>query len=489
MFRLIQAMHLINLMKRLQEIKKDTLAKGIVLLFFTLGSVTMLPAQTLEDYLQEASIQNPGIKAAYSRYEASLEKAKQPGLPDPEFQAGLLLKPMERFMGYQRTDLRLMQMFPWFGMLSAQQQEGQHMAQAQYWHFDEEKNQLLLEVKSTWYEMMWLQGELQLAEQTVNYLRQYESLALTQFQAGNSQSLPNSSWSSNLPSSTSQTSSKGMEGMATSSTPNPMKSGPMTGTTMSTPSLGMQAVLQLRLQINEWEAVIQQLLANKEVARMKFNQVLSRPMDASVTLPTTWENPIMEVEKKEYLERIRTLNPMIGMVAAERLALEQQEKMARLEGKPMLGLGVNYIPFSPRIDNGMSMGGQDMVMPMATLSLPIYRKKITSKINEVALNREAAKLDQEQTEIQLAKAWLTVFQNWEENERNLLLYQEQIALVKQQIELMEASFSAGNSSLSEVLQTQQILVEYQKKQLFAQYQQQLSIARLEALAPSPFLSN
>jgi outer membrane protein TolC len=54
---------------------------------------------------------------------------------------------------------------------------------------------------------------------------------------------------------------------------------------------------------------------------------------------------------------------------------------------------------------------------------------------------------------------------------------------------MEASFSAGNSSLSEVLQTQQILVEYQKKQLFAQYQQQLSIARLEALAPSPFLSN
>jgi len=122
--------------------------------------------------------------------------------------------------------------------------------------------------------------------------------------------------------------------------------------------------------------------------------------------------------------------------------------MARLEGKPMLGLGVNYIPFSPRIDKGMSMGGQDMVMPMATLSLPIYRKKITSKINEVALHREAAKLDQEETEIQLAKAWLTVFKTWEENERNLLLYQEQIALVKQQIEkiVLSAKYCKPNKS-------------------------------------------
>jgi len=313
-------------MKRKQEIRKNTLAKSLVLLFFSLGSVTMLPAQTLEDYLQEASIQNPRVKAAYSRYEASLEKAKQPGLPDPEFQAGLLLKPMERFMGYQRTDLRLMQMFPWFGMLSAQQQEGQHMSQAKYLQYEEEKNQLLFEVKSTWYEMIWLQGELQLAEETVNYLKQYESLALTQFQAGTSQSLPNSFNSPNLPSGTSQTSSKGMDGMGTSSMPNPMKSGPMTGTTMATPSLGMQAVLQLRLQINEWEAVIQQLQANKEVARMKFNQLLSRPMDAAVALPSTWENPILEVEKKEYLERIRTINPMIGMLAAERMALESNKK-------------------------------------------------------------------------------------------------------------------------------------------------------------------
>jgi outer membrane protein TolC len=56
-----------------------------------------------------------------------------------------------------------------------------------------------------------------------------------------------------------------------------------------------------------------------------------------------------------------------------------------------------------------------------------------------------------------------------------------VALIQQQIQLLETSFTTGAVSLQELLQTQQLLLEYQEKQLLAQYQGHQSLARLEAL--------
>ena len=66
-------------------------------------------------------------------------------------------------MGNQTADFRLMQMFPWFGMLPTQKEEAYLMGQAEYQLFLEEKNRLFFEVKSTWNKLLLLQGEQQLA--------------------------------------------------------------------------------------------------------------------------------------------------------------------------------------------------------------------------------------------------------------------------------------------------------------------------------------
>ena len=446
----------------------------------------LVKAQALEEYLQQATSTNPGLKASYERYQAASERVNQVSLPDPEFQVGVFLRPMERFMGVQTADTRLMQEFPWFGMLRTQKEEAYQMAQVAYFEYMEEKNQLLLQLRSTWQELMLLQGQNQLTQANLEYLKKYEELALLQYSAGSSPTSAPTPFLNPISTQVTVSSTGGSQmtqmGGSNSASSSPTKmTASMPRTTMNAGISGMSSVLQIRLQVKELEARIQQLQSNSELLRIQFNQVLGRPMTAAIQLPETWEQPTLLLEKQEYLDKILQNHPMLSMYASENLALAHQGKMAKLEGKPMIGAGVKYMPFSPRIENGMSMGGYDMVMPMVSLSLPIYRKKIAAKIKEVELLQGATILKQQETQNDLSLSWAAAFRDWEDSKRQLTLYSEQVALIQQQIQLLETSFTTGSVSLQELLQTQQLLLEYQEKQLLAQYQGHQSLARLEAL--------
>ena len=461
--------------------------RGLGGFLFLLLSIS-LRAQTLDDYLIKAAENNPGLKASYARYQAVAERVNQPGLPDPELQAGFFFEPMERFMGNQTADFRLMQMFPWFGMIGTQKEEANQMAMAQYQLFLEEKNQLFFQLKSTWYDLIRLKEEIKISQENLVYLRKYEELALIRFQAGTSSLSPAPTQPLQQPavSSTSAGSSSGMSGMGGNSSnamsnPSPMNSG-MNSAPMGSSASGMNSVLQIRLQIRELENTIEQLQANLEPLQIKFNQLLNREIRAEIALPDQLEKPVLSLEKQEILDSIRQNNPMLAMYQAEIGAYEQQGKMARLEGRPMLGAGVNYMIFTPRLENDMPMGGENMVMPMVTMTLPIYRKKINSKIKESEFLKESALLDRQKTENLLAMEWANAFRNWEESERNLRLYEDQIQLINQQIQLLETSFISNATGLEEVLRANQQLLEYKQKRINALNQQQQSLAQLETLA-------
>lgn len=463
----------------------------VFLLLLTLFGTPTLQAQSLEDYLLEAAKNNPGLQAAYAQYQATAEQVNQVSMPNPEFQAGVFLRPMERFMGNQSTDLRLMQMFPWRGMLTSQKEEAYQMGQAEYFRFLDKKNQLFLEVKSTWLEMLLRQGELKLTQQTLDYLNKQESLLLVNYQVGNSAWPSSPTPSMPLPQPIRSTGS-GMSGMGNAATPesaSPEMTSGMPAPSMTSASVGMAGLLQLKLQRNEQETTLMQLQENLAVLKIQFNQLLNRPIDSPISLPEQLDAASLPLEKQAYLEKIKESNPMLAMFAAEKSALAQQQKMAQLEGRPMLGAGVNYMTFSPRIENGMPMGGNNMTMPMLTLSLPIYRKKIDSKIKEASLLQQAVEFEKKETENRLAMQWAAAFRSWEESNRNLNLYQEQVALIDQQLQLLESGLATGKSSLLDVLQLQQQELEYKRKVLYATYQGHQSLQQLEALIQNSSISS
>ncbi len=418
--------------------------------------ISNIQAQTLEDHLQTAAENNPEVQAYLYDYMAALEKVPQVGtLPDPELSLGLFLRPMERFMGNQNADLLLMQMFPWFGTLRTQKDEASKMALASYEAFRTVRNQLFFEVRVTWYELYRLNEETRITKEHLKILEKYERLALVRYQSGSRNS---------------------------GGTPSPSNPGMnASGAGMRSTSRGMSDVLRIKLEMNELENNLALLADTQEALIAEFNQLLNRDPEEAVIIPEQLPDASLGMGREELLDSIKTYNPRLKMLDAEGAAYSAQEKMAELEGRPMMGAGVNYMAFSPRPENGMNMGGNNMVMPMVKITLPIYRKKFKAQKKAAEINQEATLKRKENTSNQLSIQWRNALRDWDDADRRLGLYQKQTDLAQQTLDLLMTTYANDGNAFEDLLSVQQQLLEYELKLIMAIVDKHKSVANLENL--------
>lgn len=466
--------------------------KIAILILFYFGYLTISFSQNLEEYLKVAAENNPELQAYFNEYLASMEKVPQVGaLPDPELTMGFFIKPMERFMGNQQADIQLMQMFPWFGMLKTQKDEAGKMALARYELFQDARNSLFYQVKATWYEMYRLEEDIRITEENLSILEQYERLALIRFQSAGTGSGTGSSGMSEKPtmskSSSTSTSMGGMSGgmasgtSAQRSTQNNSSMGAALSMDGGSNS-GMSDVLRVRIEIKALENRLALLKDSRLPLQAEFNQLLNRDYNQQVIVADTLTDVSFPFERMAILDSITQNNPMLKMLDAEVEAYEAQKKMAKLEGRPMLGAGVNYMPFSPRTENGMPMGGNDMVMPMIRLSIPIYRKKYTALQKEAELKQLAVQQRRENSVNLLLTQWSNAMRNLDDAVRRTKLYRGQTDLAQQTLNLLMTGYATDGRDFEEVLRVQQQLLDYQLSLITAIVDQHTTMATLEKLA-------
>ena len=88
--------------------------------FFTRETV----AQQLETYLQEATANNPGLRASHANFQAAVQKAAQAGqLPSPTVSVGYFVTPVETRVGPQQLSFGFSQNLPGLGYLTAQKKQ------------------------------------------------------------------------------------------------------------------------------------------------------------------------------------------------------------------------------------------------------------------------------------------------------------------------------------------------------------------------------
>src|SRR5659263_628049 len=139
---------------------------------------------SLFNYLGIAAKSNPMVLQKFAEYQAALQKIPQVGgLPDPELNVGVFLSPMELLGGKQVADIRLMQMFPWFGVLKNAKDEMSLMAKAKYELFRDSKLQVFYDVQRTWYELYKVKQNIRILEKNIELLHTIERLAIVRFKA------------------------------------------------------------------------------------------------------------------------------------------------------------------------------------------------------------------------------------------------------------------------------------------------------------------
>jgi len=174
---------------------------------------------------------------------------------------------------------------------------------------------------------------------------------------------------------------------------------------------------------------------------------------------------------------------MLSMLDYEKLSFDARKKMVARMGYPMVGIGLNYslINNSPTAMGTPDMNGKDMIMPMVTVTLPVYRKKYKAMQNEAEFMKSATTENYLATVNSLQAEYYEAVQLYQDAKRRIRLYDNQAELASKSLDLMLKNFSVSSSNLTDVLRVRQQTLDYEFKKVQAVADYNTAIAWLKRL--------
>ena len=396
-------------------------------LFTCYGSAYATGKDNKEDslavYIAEAIRNNPGLKSEYQAYQAQMANAQGAGvLSDPQLSVGLFPQAMHHVNGKQLATITIMQMFPWFGTLKAGREQMEYKAQEAYQKFREKSLSTAFNVEKQWYSILATQEKVKAVKQKRALLNDIKKVAIylyKNYTAGRD-------------------------------------------TKMSD---------QLRLDAEEerLKEQTESLETQLTLQKQQFNITLHRQPNAALSLPDSIT--LRQMPTFNWTE-IEQNNPKLAQYSAIQKAFKSQEEQTRAKGMPMIGVGLQYM-LNGKVDMPMmpNMNGKDMVMPMVSVTIPIYRKKITSAIHSAQLMERSAAYNYQSQLDALQSTYLSIEQRADDIKRKLKLYESEVSLLNRTLELMQKEYATGATSLTDILQTTRESIDYDllKAEANAQY--------------------
>ncbi|WP_339840970.1 TolC family protein [uncultured Maribacter sp.] len=395
---------------------------ALLLLFSCLG----LQAQTLEDYFKIASDNNPGLLSQYKEFEAALEKVPQVStLPDPSISFGYFISPVETRVGPQNARFSLTQMFPWFGTLKAQGNAATLMAEARYQSFLDAKNKLYFEISTAYFPLYELREWMKIEEGNIAILESYKAISNSKFKNGN-------------------------------------------GTLVDV----------LRVDIMLKEAVTNLGILNKKEMPLlaSFNKLLNRDEIEPVIIADNIEIDPLSLDNAK--DSLVVDHPLLNSLELKIKASEASEYAAIKQGLPRFGLGLDYVMVGERTDMALPDNGKDVLMPMVTVSLPIFRGKYKAAVKEAQLMQESYSLQKTETTNSLNSNYEMALFDIRQQTDLISLFDQQISESEQVLNLLFTSYGNSGKDFEEVLRMQQQLLKYDRLKITALSQYRIAQAKM-----------
>ena len=378
---------------------------------------------SLAVYIAEAIRNNPGLKSEYQAYQAQMANAQGAGfLSDPQLSVGLFPQAMHHINGKQLATITIMQMFPWFGTLKAGREQMEYKAQEAYQKFREKSLSTAFNVEKQWYSILATQEKVKAVKQKRALLNDIKKVAIylyKNYTAGR--------------------------------------------------DTKMSDQLRLDAEDERLKEQTESLETQLTLQKQQFNITLHRQPNAALSLPDSITLRQMPTFNWTEIERN---NPKLAQYSAIQKAFKSQEEQTRAKGMPMIGVGLQYM-LNGKVDMPMmpNMNGKDMVMPMVSVTIPIYRKKITSAIHSAQLMERSAAYNYQSQLDALQSTYLSIEQRAEDIKRKLKLYESEVSLLNKTLELMQKEYATGATSLTDILQTTRESIDYDllKAEANAQY--------------------
>jgi len=379
-----------------------------------LGFTAVATAQDLSGYIAEAETNNPEVQAYEFRYSIAQEKVNEVNtLPDTEFGVGYFVSTPETRVGAQRARFSVKQMLPWFGTIAKREKYQDALVETEYLEYVIAKRKLGLAVAQGYYKLYTIEAQSKVVQQNVELLERYKELALNAVEVAKASAVD---------------------------------------------------VLKLEMRQNELKAQQQILEERRVAAEIQFKN----------TLNTASEGRILVVDSLSIPKEDEQINPDDLSANPELLkydklyeSVTQAEILNRQEAAPKWGVGLDYIPVSERTDMFPADNGKDIVMPMVSVSVPIFNSKYKSVSRQNELRQQELDAQKAQRLNTLKNLLAEAKQNKNTARINFNTQKQNIAQAQDAEEILLKSYETGSIDFNDVLDIQELQLEFQLKQLQA----------------------
>lgn len=379
-----------------------------VLLFASCCWSFHMNSQSLEDYFKIAEKNNPAIQKFEMQYKIALEKKNEVNtLPNTEVGVGFFISEPETRTGAQRFKVSAKQMIPWFGSITARENYASALADAKYEDIVIAKRKLLLSVSQSYYKLYSIKEKQVVLIENSKLLKTYEKLALVSLEVGKASAVD---------------------------------------------------VLKLQMRQNELEQLRQVLKQQYLAEQTAFNKFLNREKNVDVKVVNGLTIPLDDV-----LVTAANLNVHPELTKYDKLyqSIEKSELLNQKESNPMLGFGLDYIAVSERPNMNFSDNGKDIVMPMLSLSIPIFNKKYNSKSKQNKLKQQEIRFQKQERLNALETVLDTGIKNRIAAKIKYNTQVKNIQHARNAEEILKKSYETGTVNFKDVLDIQELQLKFQ----------------------------
>ncbi len=387
----------------------------------------------LPEYLAYAAEHNPGLESAFNRWQGALQRVPQvKALPDPRLTYRYYIRQVETRVGAQRQSFELAQRFPWFGKLDVRGQAAAAQAQVQHEQFQARKLELFYQVKDAYYEYYYLARAIATIKANRDLMKHFERVARTRYK------------------------------VAAGSHPN---------------------IIRAQVELGKLEDRLRSLQAMREPIVARLNAALNRPARAPLGWPGKIHQRAVNVTDGQLLVWLGESNPELRSFDSQIARNQYEIDLARKEYFPDVTFGVNYI------DTASSTGGrhpsddgQDAVIAMASVNLPIWWDKIQAGVNEARYRKLQAVYGKAERANMLRARLKLVLYKFRDAERKMNLYGKTLLpKARESIKATETSFRTGRGGFLDLIDAERILLEFQLANERALANRAQRLAELEML--------
>ena len=388
----------------------------LLLVSFLMMQNVLFSQASLQHLLDMVVKSNPKLQAIEKRYHAALQGSLQVDqLPDPRFGLGFFVSPPETRLGPQWLRVSFSQAFPWRGIGKTKADIAFVMSKEEYEQLELLKLELYYELKLAWLDLYRLNEIQRINKRHISLLINLEELVTTKMESG---------------------------------------------------LTDLTAALSVQIQLEALKQETQILENEKSISQTRINKILNRSLNTPINITERVYLSVFPYDKAILINQLAT-HPQMRIFEIKQKVIEQQRQLNRLEGRPELSVGLDYVFVGKRDDFTPVQNGRDIIAPGISANIPLNRKKYRAKDEEQKLLSEAIEFQRTDIMNEFEASIETAFIQSNTAKLKHDLYTRQIQNLETSIDLMTTKFETSAVGLEEILKLMTMQLDYDRKKLDA----------------------